>query len=52
MEKLTKQEKEVMQVVWQTNSGFTKNFLELLPDQQLPYTTLASTMAYPRWAVG
>jgi len=44
MERLTKQEEEAMQVVWQTNGGFIKDFLELLPDQQLPYTTLASTI--------
>jgi len=44
MEKLTKQEEEAMQAIWQTNGGFIKDFLEHLPDPQPPYTTLASTV--------
>lgn len=43
MEKLTKQEEEAMQIVWQTKGGFIKDFLEFLSDPQ-PYTTLASTI--------
>ncbi|QCR23401.1 BlaI/MecI/CopY family transcriptional regulator [Pontibacter sp. SGAir0037] len=44
MEKLTQQEEEAMQVIWQLNGGFIKDFLEKLPDPQPPYTTLASTV--------
>ncbi|MGV3539763.1 MAG: BlaI/MecI/CopY family transcriptional regulator [Rufibacter sp.] len=44
MEKLTQQEEEAMQVVWDTGGGFIKDFLEKLPDPKPPYTTLASTV--------
>ncbi|MCJ8163940.1 BlaI/MecI/CopY family transcriptional regulator [Pontibacter sp. E15-1] len=44
MEKLTQQEEEAMQVIWQANGGFIKDFLEKLPDPRPPYTTLASTV--------
>ena len=33
-----------MQVIWETNGGFIKDFLEKLPDPKPPYTTLASTV--------
>jgi len=44
MEKLTIQEEEAMQVIWQTNGGFIKEFLDLLAEPKPPYTTLASTV--------
>jgi BlaI family transcriptional regulator, penicillinase repressor len=44
MEKLTQQEEEAMQAVWQTGNGFIKDFLDLLPEPKPPYTTLASTI--------
>jgi BlaI family penicillinase repressor len=44
MEKLSKQEEEAMQAVWQFGKGFIKDFLELLEEPKPPYTTLASTI--------
>jgi len=44
MEKLTQQEEEVMQVIWQNNGGFIKEFLDLMAEPKPPYTTLASTV--------
>ena len=44
MEKLTQQEEEVMQAVWQNNGGFIKEFLDLMAEPKPPYTTLASTV--------
>jgi BlaI family penicillinase repressor len=44
MEKLTKQEEEAMQAVWQSGPGFIKEFLDLMAGPQPPYTTLASTI--------
>ena len=44
MEKLSKQEEEAMQAVWQCETGFIKDFLELLEEPKPPYTTLASTI--------
>ncbi|MFD2516244.1 BlaI/MecI/CopY family transcriptional regulator [Pontibacter locisalis] len=44
MEKLTQQEEEAMQVIWDTDGGFIKEFLEKLPEPKPPYTTLASTV--------
>jgi BlaI family penicillinase repressor len=44
MEKLTKQEEEAMQAVWQCGSGSVKDFLDLLAESKPPYTTLASTI--------
>jgi predicted transcriptional regulator len=44
MEKLTKQEEEAMQAVWQCGSGTVKDFLDLMTEPQPPYTTLASTI--------
>lgn len=42
--KLTIQEEEAMQRVWQFGAGFIKDFMELLQDPKPPYTTLASTI--------
>ncbi|WP_073105983.1 BlaI/MecI/CopY family transcriptional regulator [Hymenobacter daecheongensis] len=44
MERLTQQEEEAMQVLWQQNGGFIKEVLERLPAPPPPYTTLASTI--------
>jgi len=44
MEKLTKQEEDVMYVVWQSKGGFIKEFLDLMDEPKPPYTTLASTI--------
>jgi BlaI family transcriptional regulator, penicillinase repressor len=43
MEKLTQQEEEAMQAVWQCGSGSVKDLLEALTEPT-PYTTLASTI--------
>jgi len=42
MEKLTVQEEEVMQVIWQFGEGSVKTFLQEFPDPKPPYTTVAS----------
>lgn len=44
MQKLTQQEEEAMQLIWQNKGGFVKDILELLPEPKVPYTTLASTL--------
>ena len=44
MEKLTQQEEEAMQVIWETSGGFIKDFLDKMPEPRPPYTTLASTV--------
>jgi predicted transcriptional regulator len=44
VEKLTQQEEDLMQVVWNTGEGNVKGFLEHFPDPKPPYTTLASTI--------
>jgi BlaI family transcriptional regulator, penicillinase repressor len=43
MEKLTQQEEEAMQAVWECGVGSVKDFLDLLTEPT-PYTTLASTI--------
>jgi predicted transcriptional regulator len=44
MEKLTKQEEDVMQAVWHTGEGSVKSFLEAMHPTKPPYTTVASTV--------
>ena len=44
MEKLSKQEEEAMQAVWQSGAGFIKDFLDQMAEPKPPYTTLASTI--------
>jgi BlaI family penicillinase repressor len=44
MEKLSQQEEEAMQAVWQARTGFIKDFLDLMNEPKPPYTTLASTI--------
>jgi len=43
MEKLTRQEEEVMQVIWKLGEGNIKAFIEHM-DSRPAYTTLASTI--------
>jgi len=44
MEKLSTQEEDAMQAVWQCGIGFIKDFLDLMAEPKPPYTTLASTI--------
>ena len=44
MEKLSVQEEEAMQAVWQCGMGFIKDFLDQHSEPKPPYTTLASTV--------
>ena len=44
MEKLSIQEEEAMQAVWQLGGGFIKDFLDQIAEPKPPYTTLASTI--------
>ncbi|MGM9507976.1 BlaI/MecI/CopY family transcriptional regulator [Larkinella sp. GY13] len=44
MNKLTVQEEEAMLVIWKSQGGFVKDFLDQLPEPRPPYTTLASTI--------
>jgi BlaI family penicillinase repressor len=44
MEKLSQQEEEAMQAVWQAGTGFIKDFLDQMAEPKPPYTTLASTI--------
>jgi BlaI family penicillinase repressor len=44
MEKLSQQEEEAMQAVWQLGEGFIKDFLDAMEEPKPPYTTLASTI--------
>jgi BlaI family transcriptional regulator, penicillinase repressor len=44
MEKLTPQEEQAMQAVWQVGEGHVKLFLERINEAKLLYTTLASTI--------
>jgi predicted transcriptional regulator len=44
VEKLTQQEEELMQAIWETGEGNVKVFLERMPEPKPPYTTLASTV--------
>lgn len=44
MEKLTKQEEEVMKCIWSLNSCYIKDIVEMLPEPAPPYTTVASVV--------
>lgn len=44
MERLTPNEEEAMQIVWNSKTGTIKEFLQLIPEPKPPYTTLASTV--------
>lgn len=42
MERLTKKEEEIMQILWEIEKGFVKDVIEKLNDQKAPYTTVSS----------
>jgi|SRR6476660_658823 len=44
MEKLTPNEEEAMQAIWNSETGTIKEFLDSIPEPKPPYTTLASTV--------
>lgn len=44
MEKLTSQEEQAMQAIWRLEGGFVKEILAALEGEEIPYTTLASTI--------
>lgn len=44
MDKLTIQEEEAMLVIWKLKGGFVKEILQAISGQEIPYTTLASTV--------
>src|SRR5262252_9371622 len=44
MEKLSTQEEELMQVIWQYGEGTVKTFLQEMTAPKPPYTTVASTI--------
>ena len=44
MEKLSQQEEEAMQAIWQCEYGFIKDFIDRMAEPKPPYTTLASTV--------
>ena len=44
MKKMTPNEEEAMQLIWNCEGGTIKDFLALLPEPKPPYTTLASTV--------
>ncbi len=41
---MTRQEEDLMQVIWNLQEGNIKAFLDEMPDPKPPYTTLASTI--------
>ena len=42
MEQLTPQEEQLMLYIWEHGKGFIKDYRNMYPDPQPPYTTLAS----------
>jgi BlaI family transcriptional regulator, penicillinase repressor len=44
MEKLSQQEEDAMQAIWQNGGGFIKDLLDTIAEPKPPYTTLASTV--------
>ena len=42
LEKLSKSEEDLMQIVWRLDEATVGNFLEEIPEPKPPYTTLAS----------
>jgi len=42
MERLTEQEEKIMIAIWQTGTGFVKDFMIAIPEPTPPYTTVAS----------
>ena len=44
LEKLTVQEEQAMLAIWNLQGGFIKEILDEVKDEEVPYTTLASTV--------
>lgn len=44
LEKLTIQEEQAMLAIWNLDGGFIKEILDEIKDEEVPYTTLASTV--------
>lgn len=44
MEKLTQQEEVVMKAIWEAGLGAVRDFIDVLPKPQPPYTTIASVV--------
>ena len=44
MEKLTHQEEELMLIIWQSEPGFIKDFMDKMDEPRSPYTTVASVV--------
>ena len=44
MQKLTNQEEQAMKVIWQIGETHIRAILEILGEEEMPYTTLASTI--------
>ncbi len=44
MEKLSQQEEQAMQALWQVKEGNIKTIIAAIPQPQPPYTTVASTI--------
>ncbi len=44
MEKLTKQEEQLMQLFWKQEKALVRDILNMLPEPKPPYTTLASNI--------
>lgn len=44
MEKLTKQEEQLMQLFWKLEKALVRDILNLVPEPKPPYTTLASNI--------
>ncbi len=42
MKELTKAEEQVMQIIWELNKGFVKDFLEKLPEPKPAYNTVST----------
>ena len=44
MQKLTHQEEELMLIIWQSEPGFIKDFMDKMDEPHSPYTTVASVV--------
>ncbi len=44
MQKLTPQEEQAMKIIWQIGETHIRAILDLLDENEIPYTTLASTI--------
>ncbi len=44
MQKLTEQEEQAMKVIWQLGETHIRAILEIMGEEDIPYTTLASTI--------